>query len=155
MTASERLETLHGLLSGVRVAALATLGDGGPYGSMTPFVPDPERGELLIHVSRMARHTRNLAADPRVSLLVCEADGPDKNPLALVRVTICGETVALDPASPQYQAARRRYLRRFPEAEMVFQLPDFILYAVRPASIHLVAGFGKAYNLSPDSLAAP
>lgn len=152
MPPAERLQVLNALLAEVRTAALSTLDRGAPFGSMVPFAWDPA-GRVLIHVSRLARHTRHLNDDPRVALLITEADGPDKNPLALRRACFTGRMERIAPGTPEYDAAKTRYLERFPTSAMIFQLPDFTFFALAPEAIHLVAGFGQAFNIDPAELA--
>ncbi|MFQ5508585.1 MAG: HugZ family protein [Leptospirillia bacterium] len=149
----ERKALVWTLLTEVRVAALSTLADGNPSGSMASFVANRENGEIYLHLSRMARHTKNLTADPRISLLVIEADGPDKNPQALPRVIFNGRASVLEPGSETHAKARASYLDRYPESEMTFQLPDFNMFVLRPESIQLVAGFGKAFTMQPAAFA--
>jgi hypothetical protein len=36
----------------------------------------------------------------------------------------------------------------------MFEMPDFSLFAIRPTSIRLVAGFAQAATLTPEALAA-
>ncbi len=152
MDQPERIRTLFALFDQVRVASLATLNNGAPFGSMVPYIVRPDNGCLYIHLSRMARHTRHIEADPRVAVLVTEADGPDKNPLALVRACLSGHIERVDRDAAEYDATRQAYLARFPDAEMIFQLPDFSFYRLAPEGIHLVAGFGKAFHIEPHNL---
>ena len=57
---------LRTLLRGHRIAALGTLGeDGQPFVSMVPFAVEPVSASLVIHVSGLAAHTRNLQTTPR------------------------------------------------------------------------------------------
>lgn len=66
---AERSRTLIG---SVRTAALATLGEGGfPFGSLVSHAVDAA-GRPLLLLSDLAEHSRNLAADPRASLLATE-----------------------------------------------------------------------------------
>lgn len=146
---AERIDLTQSLLATVRIASLSTLGPDGPFCSMAPFAFDAEKPAFYLHLSRMARHTRNVEADPRVSMLVCDTDGADKNPLALARITCTGTAVPV----PDDSSAKKHYLSRFPEASPIFSLPDFCLYAIVPNALRLVAGFGKAYDISPADLA--
>ncbi len=50
------------LLARVRTATLATSGPDGPEASMAPFACYD--GTFLLHLSRLAHHTRNLERDP-------------------------------------------------------------------------------------------
>ena len=82
---------LAGLLRARKTAALGTLRAGAPFVSMVPYALAADASGLLVHVSELAAHTRDMLADARVSLMVSEDEGGDKSPLALVRVTIQGE----------------------------------------------------------------
>ena len=53
----------HGVLS-----TLSKKLDGYPFGSVTPFVLDHQARPVIL-ISTLAEHTKNIAADPRVSLL--------------------------------------------------------------------------------------
>ena len=76
MTHEPRLTiALRSLLNTQRVAALGTLDDAGQaFVSMVPFAIDGSSGALIIHVSGLAVHARNLERVPRVSLLVMQAE---------------------------------------------------------------------------------
>ncbi len=134
------------------VAALGTLHQGAPFVSMVPVVPAPDGSGVLIHVSRLAQHTRDLLADGRMSLLFM-APLVDQEPLALPRVTLTGQAEVLEDAARD--AAAEAYLTRFPQAEMTLGLGDFTFFRLRPESGRLVAGFGRAHSLTgADILAA-
>ncbi len=153
MDPQERIDTMNRLLSDTRAASLSTLTNhGAPFGSMTPFWWDANTGQLLIHLSRLARHTRHIDANPQVAVLITETDGPDKNPLALQRACFTGVMTKIPRDTPEYLSAKAGYLARFPTSERIFQLPDFTFYALAPEAIHLVAGFGKAYTIDPADL---
>ena len=47
---------------------------GYPFGSVAPYCID-QRGRPIIYISTIAQHTKNILADPRVSLTVVEGDG--------------------------------------------------------------------------------
>lgn len=142
---------LHALLA-LPVASLGTLHEGAPLVSMVPVARVPDGSGFLIHVSRMAAHTRDLVADPRVGLLfTAPLEGQD--PLALPRLSLQGVAKAVPDA--ERAAAGAIYLARFPRAELTLGLGDFSFFRIRPASGRLVAGFGRAQTLdAPQILAA-
>ncbi len=145
---------LRGLLSQRPVATLATLHRGEPATSMVPFVLPAGEAGLIVHVSALATHTRDMLEHPTVGLLVTAAtDGPWP-PQALPRVSFQAQAVPLERQGSAYDAARDHYLRRFPEAEVTFGLGDFSLFALRPVSARLVAGFGRAQALVAQPLQA-
>src|SRR5262245_8450200 len=58
-------------------AALATSLGGAPYASLVLFAVDLDASPLLL-LSGLAQHSRNIAFDPRVSLLLDATEGhPD------------------------------------------------------------------------------
>src|SRR5437588_1402351 len=98
------------LLREGRSGALATLmpGSGDPYCSLVNIATAADGSPLLL-ISTLAVHTRNLLADPRVSLMIDERKQGD--PLEGGRIMLLGTAVAVDD-----QDVRRRYLVRQPEA---------------------------------------
>ncbi len=153
MTHEPRLTTaLRELLAVQRVAALGTLGeDGAPFVSMVPFAVDPKARELVIHVSGLAAHTRNLQRAPRASLMVCTAEVTGEPVHALARVTL--DVMARDLADEaDAQACRAVYLARFPEAEPMTALGDFRFVRLQPLGARQVAGFGAARSLDVAEL---
>jgi heme iron utilization protein len=131
------------LLREGRSGALATLmpGSGDPYCSLVNVATASDGAPLLL-ISSLAVHTKNIAADPRVSLMIEERKEGD--PLQGGRVMLMGTAaVTQDPN------ARRRYLDRQPEAEEFAGFGDFAFYQVTLKAIHLVAGFGRIADLKP------
>jgi putative heme iron utilization protein len=145
---SRLTEQVRSLLQAHRVAALGTLAaDGAALVSMVPFAIEPQQRCLVIHVSELAAHTRNLQATPRVSLLVMQPEVPGEPVHALPRVTFDGLAGVPQRESPLWLACRAAYLERFPEAEMMTQLGDFKFVAIEVHGARQVAGFGTARSI--------
>jgi putative heme iron utilization protein len=144
---------LRRLLAGRSVAALGTLHAGAPYVSMVPFALLEDASAFVIHVSRLAAHTNDMLADPRVSLLVMEAEQPGVSPQALPRATVLGRALELTADSADHARARNVYLKRFPSSAPMFELGDFSLFTITPDTVRWVAGFGQALSLTPASFA--
>ncbi len=155
MTHEPRLSTaLRHLLDTHRVGALGTLGeDGRPFVSMVPFAIDTATGTLVIHVSGLAPHARNLERNPHVSLLVVQAEVAGEPVHALPRVTLDGLAQLPERDSAEWKAARTAYLARFPEAEPMTQLGDFSFVLVALSGARQVAGFGAARSVDAERLA--
>jgi putative heme iron utilization protein len=146
---------LRTLLNTQRIAALGTLGaDGMPFVSMVPFALEPIDACVVIHVSGLAAHTRNLQQSPKVSLLVMQAEVAGEPVHALPRVTLIGEAVVLVRDSAAWTAARAVYLARFPDVEPMTQLGDFMFVAIHLTEARQVAGFGAARSLDAETLAS-
>lgn len=128
------------LIREARFAALATLeGDGAPYASLVAVATDPE-GRPTLLISTLARHTRNIAADARVSLLVTAAGVVD--PMDAPRASLIGRIVRTEEP-----LARTRYLARHEGAAMYADFKDFAFFRVELESAHLVQGFGRIVDV--------
>lgn len=146
---------LRDMLEHQRVASLGTLNaEGGPFVSMVPFAIEPEAACLVIHVSLLAPHTRNLLSNPAVSVMVMQSEVTGEPVHALPRVSMDGTAARLKPQSPAWQAARKVYLARFPEAEPMTQMGDFHFVAIHLTAARQVAGFGTARPLEAEDLAS-
>jgi putative heme iron utilization protein len=135
------------LLRKSRQGALATLmvGSGDPYCSLVNVASHPDGSPILL-ISRLALHTKNLLADPRVSLMLDErAEG---DPLEGSRIMLAGH--AEEASGDDAIILRRRYLNAHPSAEAFVDFKDFAFFRIRPSGAHLVAGFGRIVDLKPD-----
>ncbi|MBS0316430.1 MAG: pyridoxamine 5'-phosphate oxidase family protein [Proteobacteria bacterium] len=141
------------LLHARRTAALGTVADdGSPFVSMVPYAIEPAQALLVLHVSALAAHTRNLRARPRVSLLVTEPEADGEPVHALPRVTLDGVAALLEPDDARRPACSAAYLARFPEAELMTQLGDFRFVTVRVTGARHVAGFGAARDVAAEEV---
>jgi putative heme iron utilization protein len=134
------------LLREGRSGALATLmqGTGDPYCSLVNVATAADGAPLML-LSQLAIHTKNLAADKRVSLMLDERKEGD--PLQGARVMLMGD-VAEVPSS----SARSAYLLRHPEAEQYVDFKDFAFFRMQIDRAHLVAGFGRIVDLKPQDI---
>ena len=134
------------LLREGRSGALATLmpGSGNPYCSLVNIATAADGAPLLL-ISKLAIHTQNILADPRVSLMIDERKEGD--PLQGARVMLMGTVATTDDPD-----VRRRYLTRQPEAEMFAGFADFAFYKMNLKGVHLVAGFGRIVDLKPQEV---
>src|SRR5271163_1673455 len=116
-------KAVKSLLRRSRQGALATLmtESGDPYCSLVNVASHPDGSPILL-ISRLAVHTKNLLADPRVSLMLDERVEGD--PLEGSRIMLSGhaEEVAAD------EIVRRRYLNAHPSAEMFVDFKDFSFF---------------------------
>ena len=149
----EHAAQLAGLVHRRKAAALGTLHAGAPFVSMVPFAVMPDGSAFVIHVSRLAGHTKDMLADSRVSLLVVQAEGEGVEAQALARVSVQGEASEMAGGSGDERECRRAYLARFPEAVPLTEFGDFSFFAVRATRARFVAGFAQAMSLTGETLA--
>ncbi|MDF1597116.1 MAG: pyridoxamine 5'-phosphate oxidase family protein [Acidimicrobiia bacterium] len=153
-TSTEAREAVQLILAG-RWAALATTGDRGPLASMVSYAPEPGLQGLLMFLSRLARHTRNLAIEPSASLAISMPDRPDViDPQTLPRVSVQGPVEPIERADPAFTRAWSIYVERLPTAAPRLQLGDFTLFRLIPEDVRYVGGFAAARTIRGDALRA-
>ena len=130
------------LVRRARTAAMSTLArrTGHPFGSLVTVACEAD-GSPIVLLSTLAAHSRNLAEDPRASLLFVE--GTLGDPQQGGRVTLVGRLERVDDDATQ----RRRYLTRNPDAALYAGFGDFAFYRLELDDCHLVAGFGRAMRV--------
>jgi heme iron utilization protein len=146
-TAPDMVLEARRLLRAARVGTLATsAADGQPFASLVTPAMAPD-GSVLMLLSDLSEHTRQLRAEPRCALMVA---GPpaDVNPQTAPRVTVTG-VAELDP-SPSLRA---RWVALHPYAAFYAEFGDFRLWRLRPRGGLFVGGFGRARRLREAQLA--
>ncbi len=141
-------QTSRRLIRACDRATLATAqadSDGWPYGSLVLVMADHDAAPVLL-LSNLAEHSKNLAADNRVSLLFDDTAGLD-DPLTGARVTVLGEARETD--DPRLRA---RFIARHPSARDYATFTDFRFYRLAVTRAHLVAGFGVIHWIDADAL---
>lgn len=135
------------LLHGTQASTLATQSiqmPGYPYATVVPNVLDEQHRPILL-ISALAEHTKNLLADPRVSISVTEAgianvqDGQ--------RLTLVGDAERFEPT----QDLIDRYLRYVPSAEQYLVL-DFMFFRILPKRLRYIGGVGKMGWVEAETL---
>lgn len=120
--------------------------EGYPFGSVAPFVLDHQCQPVIL-ISTLAEHTKNIAANPKVSLLVF-AGAEDLQ--ANARLTLLGQAAKIDKA--QDLQLKQRYLRYLPQAASYFDMHDFSFYRIHIHQARYIGGFGKMAWLNEDAM---
>lgn len=119
------------------------LNHGFPYQSLVQvafarYIP-------LLLISDLSDHTRNIAVDNRVSLLIDGTSGINR--MNSERVTLIGRAVKLDK-----EVHKDLFLQKHPKAKTYFDFTDFTMYYVDILAARLNAGFGKAFWISGEEI---
>ncbi|CAK9319742.1 unnamed protein product [Citrullus colocynthis] len=110
--------------------------EGYPSGSLVDFACDAD-GTPILAVSSLAEHAKNLATNPKCSLLVAK-EPEDRGTLV---VTLHGDAVAvLEEDRPAVRAA---YLSKHPNAFWV-DFGDFHFVYIKPKALRYVSGVATA-----------
>lgn len=111
---------------------------GYPYGAAMPFCSD-QQGRIVVLISHLAEHTRNVAQDQRVSFTVSSLNAALQQE---ARATILGE---IAPCGDD--AVANRYLRYFPDGRRYLDIGGFHFHTIEPRHVRLIAGFGSLHWL--------
>ncbi|WP_261905125.1 heme utilization protein HutZ [Vibrio fortis] len=135
-----------------RTLQLATVDEEGrPNVSYAPFVQNQEGYFVLI--SDIARHARNLKANPNVSLMMIEDEESSKQLYARKRLTFDATASVVERESELWTQVIGQMKERFGEIiDGLSQLQDFSLFNLKAESGLFVKGFGQAYQVSGDDL---
>lgn len=142
---AEHGAVIHRILAGAGKGALATLmpvaGGVVPFASLVAIAARSD-GRVVMLLSALAQHSRNLAERSPASLLVEGGDTQGMDPTAGSRVSIVGVVeTSVD------EADRALYLARHPSAAGYAGFADFSVRVLVPDTFHLVAGFGRIATL--------
>lgn len=142
--AAEAKQFLRSTRSGV-LSSFSAKFDGYPFGSVMPFVLGHDCQPIVL-ISTIAEHTKNIIANPKVSLLVF-VGAEDLH--ANGRLTLIGEAVQLEKNNADLMA---RYCRYFPESLSYLAMHDFQFYRINIAQARYIAGFGKMIWVTGEEL---
>ncbi|MEZ9288267.1 heme utilization protein HutZ [Vibrio lentus] len=135
-----------------RTLQLATVDEEGrPNVSYAPFVQNQEGYFVLI--SDIARHARNLKANPQVSLMMIEDEDSSKQLYARKRLTFDAQASVVERETELWSQVIGQMQERFGEIiDGLSQLQDFSLFNLKAENGLFVKGFGQAYQVSGDDL---
>ncbi|MDW8352871.1 MAG: pyridoxamine 5'-phosphate oxidase family protein [Anaerolineae bacterium] len=135
-----------------RQATLAVCSGDEPFTAMTSYVVEPRLTGLLIQLSDLSPHKHMLLANPKCSLLIAEGDDGRAEVMSLARVTLQGIAAKIEKAGEDYAQAKARFLARLPASAIMFSLPDFDLFRIRPTGGRFIGGFGRAFAFTAEQL---
>ena len=136
------------LLRLARTGALATLDGTAPLTTLIGVASDWDGAPLFL-MSELARHTKNLAANPHASLLLT-SEGGRGDPLNQPRITLNG---VVRPRAGE--DGRERYVRRNPKANLYANFADFSVRRLDVETVHFNGGFGRADPLAAADILTP
>ena len=132
------LKCYDGVLSTLSVAV-----PGYPFGSVVPFCLD-RQGLPVILIADIAQHTKNIKADPRVSLIVFDRAANDLQ--ANGRLTLLADAKLADAGD---EDTAERYYRLFPDSRGYHRTHGFQFWRLQPCRLRFIGGFGAIHWLEP------
>jgi putative heme iron utilization protein len=101
----------------------------------------------VILISRIAQHTKNIQADPKVSLITIQGEVDDIQ--AAARLTYLANAARVPQDNDDTPA---RYYAYFPKAQDYHKVHDFDFYHLELVRARYIGGFGEIYWIEPAQL---
>lgn len=141
------------LIEKMQSLQLSTVGtEGEPHCSYTPYLYRSSN-RFYIFISQLAAHTRHLLANNKAAIMIIADEQSTSQIFARTRVHYVCQAIRILPENSECSEILDDYERRHGKtAGLLRQLPDFILFQLKPESGQFVMGFGKAYRLTGDNL---
>lgn len=142
---AEMTAEARGLLRGARMGTLATQSEGQPFAALvTPATTGA--GDVILLLSDLSEHTRQLKAEPRCALLLT-GPAPEPNPQTAPRLAV--QATAAPDDDPALAA---RFLAIHPYAALYAGFGDFRIWRLRIQATNFVGGFARAARIPVDDL---
>jgi hypothetical protein len=125
---------------------------GIPDSSYAPYVIDDAKN-IYIYVSGLSTHTKNIYANPHVSVLFIEDEAKSNQIFARRRLSFICTATLIERETDNWNQIIDQFQERFGEIiEVLRGLSDFRIFQLTPSEGRFVVGFGAAYHISGDNL---
>lgn len=141
---------VQGLLNSQRLAVLATLMSdqlGRPYSNLIAFAATDDLKEILFATTRATRKFKNLAEDPRVSLLMDNRSNQEKDFGEASAVTVLG--TAEEVLGSERESYLQLFLKKHPYLEEFVTAPTCALIRVKVEKFIMVTQFQEVREIYP------
>ncbi len=141
---------INELIANIQSVILATVdAEGNPNSSYAPYVFT--NGSFYVLVSYMAKHTKNLENQKKVSVMFIDDESATKQIYARNRLTLESEANLVANDSEEWtNAVAALQVKHGKIIEMLSSLNDFVLFELKPIKGSYVNGFGSAYSVNAD-----
>lgn len=140
---------LRGLLTGQKLAVLATHDQAGPYASLVAFAVTDDLKHLVFATQRNTRKHANLTADPRVAMLIDSRSDSDADFQEAVAATAQGK--AFETRGIERSRLLDLYLDRHPHLREFAASPDCALVCVSIERYFMATRFLKLVEIAMSS----
>lgn len=144
---SELRRLLNELFLSQRLAVLATHCDGQPYSNLVAFAATDDLNVLLFATTRATRKYRNIASDPRISMLMDNRSNRESDFHDAMAVTATGRAEELQDA--ERESYSEIFLRKHPHMTEFVSSPTCALLRMQVDCYYVVRYFQTVVELRP------
>jgi len=140
---------VQGLFTSQGLAVLATQGAGGPHTSLVAFAATEDLRDLVFATERDTRKYANLAADPRVALLVDDRSHRETDLVEATAMTVTGR--AREAQGEERERLASLLLRKHPTLKPFLAASGCALVAVAVEAYQVVTRFQSVVEFCPTA----
>ena len=96
MDDNSKLKSLYNLIENSKIASFGTSSNNQPFVSMVAFSVNENFNEFFILISQMAKHSKNIQDNNKISLMICQPETEAENPQTLARISLTGTAQLID-----------------------------------------------------------
>jgi nitroimidazol reductase NimA-like FMN-containing flavoprotein (pyridoxamine 5'-phosphate oxidase superfamily) len=137
--------SIRDLLDSQRLAVLATQAGEQPYTTLVTLAASPDLDYVVFPTLRDSQKYGNLAACPRVALLVDNRSNLESDLRAGIALTVIG--LAAEAKASEREALRQLYLAKHPRLQTFLDHPDCALVKVQVHRYVFVSNFQEKAEL--------
>lgn len=141
------IKIVQDLLASQRLAVLATHGAGGPHASLVAFAATEDLRHLVFATERDTRKYANLAAEPRVAMLVDNRSHREADLVEATAVTAAGR--AREAVGDERAPLAALLLRKHPALEPFVAQPACAIISVTVDAYQVVTRFQYVAEFRP------
>ena len=139
--------TIHNLLSGQKLGALATHGQGESWVSLIAFAVSDNLDSIYFGTPKTTRKYSNLISEPCCSLLIDNRENLASDFSDSIAVTATGVIKEVD--DPEKPAALQLFLKKHPYLETFTRSPNCALICLQVSRYNLVRRFQEVMEYHP------
>ena len=138
-------------LKNFKSAVLSTIDENNaPFTSYAPFIKD--NGKYYVYISSIAKHSRNLSTNPKVSLFFIEDESSCENIFGRKRVVLQCNSNKLPRDTQEFEELIEIFEKTHGSTmKMLKSMKDFSIFEFTAYSGEAVFGFGEAYDIGGEN----
>lgn len=142
---------LKEFINSFKSVTLSTLDEKGfPFTSYAPYIKND--GKYYVYISSIARHSRNLSENPKVSLFFIEDENSCENIFRRKRVVLQCKVKKLLRDTQNFEKLMNIFEQKHGETVSILKnMTDFTIFEFTAFKGEAIFGFGQAYDIGGET----
>lgn len=143
--------TLKDFLKQFKSTVISTIDENGnPFTSYAPYIKT--NGNFYVYISSIAKHSRNLEKQSKLSLFFIEDEISCENIFGRKRVVLQCDSKKLSRDTEEFEKLMEEFEHVHGKTvSMLKTMKDFAIFEFKPFAGEAVFGFGQAYDVGGEN----